>query len=134
MSSDGFRLIDADSHVNEPPDLWQSRVARRYVDRAPRMEHFEQGDAWVLEGVKDPITFGLNATAGLRQGEMKQWVRWEDIRHGGYDPAVRQTEMDADGVDAQILYPTPRLSHSIIANPDNDSHLALVPAKKECMA
>ncbi len=133
MSSDGhaarrYRLIDADSHVNEPPDLWRSRVPARFRDRAPRMEHFEQGDAWVLEGVPDPITFGLNATAGLPPGEMRQWVRWDDIRRGGWDPAARVAEMDADGVDAQVLFPTPRLSHSIVANRDAEFHLALVRA------
>jgi predicted TIM-barrel fold metal-dependent hydrolase len=42
--------------------------------------------------------------------------------------------MDADGVDAQILYPTPRLSHSIIANPDADFHLALVRAYNDWLA
>jgi len=128
------RLIDSDSHVNEPPDLWQSRVPARYRDRAPRMEHFDEGDAWVLEGVKDPITFGLNATAGLPPGQMRQWVRWEEIRKGGYDPAARLAEMDADGVDAEVLYPTPRLSHSIIANTDADFHLALVRAYNDWLA
>jgi predicted TIM-barrel fold metal-dependent hydrolase len=123
-----YRLIDSDSHVNEPPDLWQSRVPAAYRDRAPRMEHFEEGDAWVLEGVPDPITFGLNACAGLPPGQMRQWMRWEDIRRGGWDPAARLAEMDTDGVDAQILYPTPRLSHSIIANQDTEFHLALVRA------
>src|SRR5437763_825088 len=43
---DRYRLISADSHVNEPGDLWTTRVAARYVDRAPRIESFEQGDAW----------------------------------------------------------------------------------------
>ena len=31
----GYRLIDADTHVNEPPDLWTSRVAAKYRDRVP---------------------------------------------------------------------------------------------------
>ncbi len=25
----GVRLVDADSHINEPPDLWTSRVAAK---------------------------------------------------------------------------------------------------------
>jgi len=24
-----YRLVDADTHVNEPPDLWTSRVSQR---------------------------------------------------------------------------------------------------------
>ena len=111
-----YRLISADSHVNEPPDLWTSRVPAEYRDRAPRVERFEQGDAWVLEGVTDPITFGMNACAGMAPEEMRGWMRFEDIRHGGYDPAARLEELDRDGVDAEVLYPTPRLSHAIVAN------------------
>ena len=77
---DGYRLISADSHVNEPPDLWTTRVPAGLRDRAPRIERFEQGDAWVLEGVADPITFGMNACAGMAPEEMRGWMRFEDIR------------------------------------------------------
>ncbi len=70
-----YRIISADSHVNEPPDLWRERVPARFRDRAPRIESFDQGDAWVLEGVADPITFGMNACAGLAPEEMRAWPR-----------------------------------------------------------
>ena len=123
-----YRLISADSHVNEPPDLWTDRVPAALRDRAPRIEHFDEGDAWVIEGVSDPINFGMNACAGLEPEDMKGWVRFDDIRAGGYDPAARLVEMDRDGVDAEVLYPTPRLSQAIIANPDAEYHLAMVRA------
>lgn len=129
-----YRLVDADTHVNEPPDLWRSRVPERFRDRAPKMETFEEGDAWVLEDVADPINFGLNACAGMDPEQMKGWIRWEDIRPGGYDPAARIAEMDRDQVDAHVLYPTPRLSHSIIANRDAEFHLALVQAYNDWIA
>ena len=61
----GYRLISADSHVNEPPDLWLDRVPAALRGRAPRIERFDEGDAWVIEGVSDPINFGMNACAGL---------------------------------------------------------------------
>ena len=38
-----YRLISADSHVNEPPDLWTDRVPAEYRDRAPRIERFDAG-------------------------------------------------------------------------------------------
>ena len=60
-----YQLVSADSHVNEPPGLWVDRVSAHYKDRAPRMESFDQGDAWVLEGAHDPINFGGNCSAGL---------------------------------------------------------------------
>jgi len=130
----GYRLIDADAHINEPPDLWVSRVPPEYRERAPRMEHFERGDAWVMEGAPDPINFGLNAAAGLPVEERRPWVRFDDIRPGGYDPKARVQEMDADLVDACVLYPTPRLSHLMIAARDPGLHLALVRAYNDWLA
>ncbi len=123
-----YQLISGDSHVNEPPGLWVDRVPAALKDRAPRIEHFDEGDAWVIEGVKDPITFGMNACAGLEPEEMKGWVRFEDIRHGGYEPSARIEEMDRDGVDAEVLYPTPRLMNAVIANTDVEYHLAMIRA------
>jgi predicted TIM-barrel fold metal-dependent hydrolase len=129
-----YRLISADSHVNEPPDLWITRVPAALRDRAPRVERFDEGDAWILDGVADPINFGMNACAGLAPTEMKGWARFEDLRRGGYDPAARLDEMDQDGVDAEVLYPTPRLSQAIVANRDDELHLACVRAYNDWLA
>ena len=134
LGAPGYRLVDSDSHINEPPDLWTSRLPAKFKDRAPRMERFEQGDAWVLEGVKDPINFGSNAAAGIPLAERSAWVRWEDIRPGGYDPKARLAEMDVDLVDAAVLYPTPRISHLMIANPDPEFHLAMVQAYNDWLS
>ncbi len=129
-----YHLISGDSHVNEPGDLWTARVPAHLRDRAPRIERFEQGDAWVIEGVRDPINFGMNACAGLPPEKMRGWSRFEDMRHGGYDPAARIEEMDVDGVDAEVLYPTPRLAQGIAANTDVELHLALVRAYNDWLS
>jgi len=92
------------------------------------------GDAWVLEGVADPITFGMNACAGLEPEEMRGWMRFEDIRRGGHDPAARLEELDRDGVDAEVLYPTPRLNHAIVANHDAAYHEAMVRAYNDWLS
>ena len=70
MTERTYRLISGDSHVNEPGDLWTERVPKEFRDRAPRIDRFEEGDAWVLEGVRDPINFGMNACAGLEPAEI----------------------------------------------------------------
>lgn len=123
-----YQLIDADSHINEPPDLWTSRVPAKYRARAPHMQQFEEGDAWIVEGAPAPINFGLNAAAGLDLDVAKPWVRFEEIRPGGYDPKARLREMDTDRVDAAVFFPTPRLSQGVFVNPDPEFHLALVQA------
>ena len=32
-----YRLISADSHVTEPPDVWTKRMPAKFKDRAPRI-------------------------------------------------------------------------------------------------
>ena len=129
-----YRLISADGHVNEPGDLWTSRVPAKLRDRVPRIERFAEGDAWIIEGVADPVNFGWNACAGLDPSEMNGWMRFEDMRRGSWDPAARLEEMDADLVDAEVLYPGPRLSQSIFANPDPELHLACIRAYNDWLS
>ena len=103
-----YRLIDADTHVNEPGDLWLERLPAKFKDRAPRIQRFDDGDAWVLEGVADPINFGLNATAGMSPLQMQPWCRWEDIRPGGYDASARRTGCCRSLVSPALLLFPPR--------------------------
>jgi predicted TIM-barrel fold metal-dependent hydrolase len=42
--------------------------------------------------------------------------------------------MDADGVDAEVLFPTPRLSQAIIANTDADYHFTMVRAYNDWLS
>ena len=121
-------LISADSHINEPADLWTSRVPAKWRDRVPRVEQFEQGDAWVIEGMPGPMPIGLNACAGQDPRLRQNWVRFDEIRSGGWDPAVRVKEIEIAGVDAEVLYPTPRVSQTTAANTDPEMHLVLVQA------
>jgi predicted TIM-barrel fold metal-dependent hydrolase len=123
-----YHLISADSHINEPGDLWTSRVAVEFRDRAPRVERFEQGDAWMVEGVEGPMPIGLNACAGQDPRLRQNWVRFDEIRPGGWDPAARVQEIEVAGVDAEVLYPTPRLAQALYANEDPKFHLALIQA------
>src|SRR4051812_50184800 len=113
-----YRLISADSHFNEPPDLFTERVPAALKDRAPKIQRFDEGDAWVIEGVKDPINFGMNACAGLAPEDMKGWARFEDIRRGGGGPAGGLEEVGRGGADAEIMYPTPRPAQAGVAHSD----------------
>jgi len=130
-----LRLVSGDSHINEPPALWQDRLSTKFKDRAPRMESLEQGDAWIVEGAPGPISFGNNICGGLPPEDCSPWKRWEEARPGGYDPRARIAEQDQDNVDAEVLYPTPRLSSAIFTNrSDPDFHLACVRAYNDWLS
>ena len=131
-----YRLVSGDGHVNEPPELWKEGLPSKYADRAPRLEHFDEGDAWIFEGAPAPINFGNNINGGLPPEQCIPWKRWEDVPRAGYDPAARLEMQDTDGVDAEVLYPTPRQSMAVwaMAPKDPDFHLALLHAYNNWLA
>jgi predicted TIM-barrel fold metal-dependent hydrolase len=105
-----FRLVSADSHVAEPPDLWTTRIDRSFRDRAPRLVSNDNGDAYVIEG---PITrgtgIGLFATKPKYADPETRFGmegRWADVPEGAYDPAARAMELDREGIEAEVLYTT----------------------------
>jgi predicted TIM-barrel fold metal-dependent hydrolase len=128
-----YRLISADSHVTEPGDLWTSRVDAKYRDRVPRMERFEKGHGWIMEGVPRPIAFGFTVCAGNKPEDMRDWMFVEEMRAGGWDPAVRIQELDADSIDAEVLFPN-RPWQSVVANQDADLHHAMVRAYNDWLS
>lgn len=129
-----YRLISADSHINEPPDLWTSRLPSKWGDRIPRIESFEEGDAWILEGAPEPINFGRNCCAGKAAHASSPWCRWEDAPEGARDPIARTREQDLDGVDAEVLFPTPRIFRSVVANKDAELHIDMMRAYNDWLS
>ena len=66
VASIDYPIIDADAHVNEPPDLWQERVpARLRAARAQGRCTPSDGDVWIFDDGKKLRPLGLTATAGL---------------------------------------------------------------------
>lgn len=70
-------LISSDSHVIEDSDLWTSRVAAKFKDRAPKFPPRKAG-----------TDSGFSA------------------HDGGFDPKKRLDEAAVDGVRAEVLYPS----------------------------
>ena len=106
MSS--YRVISSDNHVVEPGDLWTGRSETKLKDRVPHIEHLEEGDWWFCDGRKVQ-DLGVGGQVGLRFEEpekLSRNVRVESIRPGGYIPEEHVKDMDFDGIDVSIVYPT----------------------------
>ena len=102
-----YRIVDADSHVNEPAEVWQPRVPEKLRDLAPKMIEVDDGKiGWSFEGGKrvhrvNTSCAGVDETAYTADG-----VRWDEVRPGSYDPKARLADMDIDMIQAQVLYPS----------------------------
>src|SRR5215472_11972792 len=88
------KLISADSHVSEPPDLWVTRVDKTYRDRAPRLvtDLPDKPGAYFLYAGHAPHPIGIGLGAGKSPEELKEFLTkatYADARPGGWDPAER---------------------------------------------
>ena len=105
----GYSIISSDSHVIEPPDLWTSRIDPKFKGREPRVVRIEDGsDRWFTDGIIGSGAFA-GAQAGVRFEEpekLNALGTYEDVRPGGYIPEEHIKDLDIDGIDVSIVYPT----------------------------
>ena len=106
---EGIKVIDADTHLSEPYDLWTSRAPAKYRDRVPRVK--KSGDGTMLWTIDDDKSLGINfaVSAVHRDGRKAigtEFFGWQqdDVAPGSYDTRERLKAMDAMGVYAQIVY------------------------------
>ena len=131
MNKDDLILISVDDHVIEPPDLFDGRLPAKYADRAPRLVSDERSDKWVF-GEGEARSSGLNAVAGRPPEEYGlEPMRLEEVRVGCYDVHERVKDMSANGVLAQLNFPSmPRFCGQFFASRvDQDPDLALAVTK-----
>jgi predicted TIM-barrel fold metal-dependent hydrolase len=112
-------MISADSHINEPPDLWLERIQPDLVERAPRVVPSDAGDAWQVRPDVAARPVGTSAVAGLRPEQyLVEPVTYKTMRPGSFDPVARLEDMDEDGIAAEVLYPGIGRSLDQFADPE----------------
>jgi predicted TIM-barrel fold metal-dependent hydrolase len=104
----GATIVSSDSHVVEPPDLFTSRMERRFRDAAPRVIEEGGADWWLVD---DEIAFSASAPAraGERfegQEQLRPKFKFERVRPAAYVPSEFIAENEVDGVYASVLYPS----------------------------
>jgi predicted TIM-barrel fold metal-dependent hydrolase len=112
-------VLSSDSHVFEPPDLWQTRIDRAFRERAPRIERIDGADHIVVEADRVLSGIGLISNAGARFAApetISAKGRFEDVLRGGYDPEQHLRDMVLDGVAGEVLYPSQGLFYFKVAD------------------
>ncbi len=107
-----YKVISADSHANEPVELYD-RLPEEYRSRAPH-EIVKDGHRFLrIEGSQD---MPLDAPNPLTEEDMRRFFRdaeeGEDLiasnpsdKAGGIDIPVRLADLEEDGVGAEVIYP-----------------------------
>lgn len=125
-----YSLISCDSHVLEPPHLWREYMPAKFHHKCPRVvSDGDGGEAWQFSPDVPPAPIGIYASAGRKHEE----VRWTGVtfaaaNQGNFHGEERLKEMDADGVDAEVLFGSARMMSHFLSDPDPEFHLAGVQA------
>jgi predicted TIM-barrel fold metal-dependent hydrolase len=103
---DHHQIVSVDDHLIEHPRVWQDRLPERFKQDGPQIREVNGMHLWHYDGNVMP-TVGLNAVAGKpREAWGLDPVRYEDMIPGCYDPAARVKDMDLDGEQAGLCFPS----------------------------
>lgn len=104
--------IDADGHILEPPNLWETYLEARYRDRALRIRVDDDGYEY-LEIDRKPSarstkgSLGLLGAMGSEDMRPSPERRYADsMPYGACDAGQRLDLLDRENLDASLLYPT----------------------------
>ena len=105
----GIKVIDVDTHLSEPHDLWTSRAPAKWRDRVPQVRPGPDGKPrWVIDGDRH---LGVSSACSVvhadgRQAEGIDFTTWQvsDVHPACSQVGPRLALMDELGIHAQVLY------------------------------
>ena len=102
-----YEIVSTDSHLEVPPYRWEPFVDAEFREYCPKVVQLPGGgDAWLMPGKAQPVPLGLNFSAGRGWENLKtSGLSYADGLVGAGDAKQRLAEMDADGIDAELLFP-----------------------------
>ena len=102
-------VFSADSHIREPYDLFTSAMPahlKQYAINATKSEKY------IDTKIGDEIVMRVTANWG------KDGAQVMDERYGSHKIDLRLIDMERDGIDAELIFPTLGLVHYLIADPE----------------
>jgi predicted TIM-barrel fold metal-dependent hydrolase len=108
-------VIDSDGHVIEPDTVWKDYAEPAYRDRLDRPGGGVQelGMRVAYPEAFARMSSGDDDAAWAADVGGETWdddARLKMGRPGGYDPHARLLDMDGEGIDVAVLYPTSMLT------------------------
>lgn len=107
-----LRYIDADGHVLEHPTGMPAYAPAKYRDRIWHIETDASGVEWmVMDDQRLPANaLAIAGTAGMSDADraraQRGELRYTQVRPAAYDAKARLADLDLEGIDAAVLYPT----------------------------
>ncbi len=120
----GYRVLDTDTHQMEPVSIWQEYIDPAFADRAPKTSTHSNGRSMLMvEG--EPITkqsgsYPMDSPEFLRAIRVGM-RRFRKTQEEGFSATARLADMDEEGIDVQVIYPT--VGGQILGKNFNDPEL-----------
>ncbi len=105
-------VVDGDGHVTEPPTLWDDYLEARFRDRAPRFALGPDGRPCQVADGRYIMRHALTLTLPPGYPEVGYVPR-----AGGFDPEARLRDLDSEGIDVAVLFPSVGLFVSDVTDP-----------------
>ena len=97
-----YRRIDVDSHIQEKPNTWTSRMSKeKWGDRIPHIRQGAERDEWWVDG--KPTGY-LSTCPAVMPDRVTNPNRWDMIPPSVYVAEERMKAMDSEGTDCQVMY------------------------------
>lgn len=143
-----YGLISCDSHGQLHKDTWTSRMSKaRWGDHIPHLaetsekEHMAVAvdhpvERWLVHGEVVGERGVVNCPTVMNDPIRKTFPqRWDEVPAIVFDPAERLKALDADGIDAEVLFPNdPVQSATFFQGDDPEFELACVQATNDALA
>lgn len=123
------RIVSVDDHVVEPPHLFDRWLPKKFQDHPdkPRIERrglagmkylggtkydFDwqddapKADCWIYGDLIAPHKRHVAAVGFSRDEMTASPITYDEMRDGCYDPKARVEDMEMDGVDSSLCFPT----------------------------
>jgi uncharacterized protein len=135
-----YQVFSGDGHTEVPAEMWTPRVPAKYRDLAPRLVIKEDGTtAWRMAEFERENWGNLVGELSYDETVPGCWTyTFPDgtPRPGTGDGAQRLRDQDADGIDAEVLFPPvhgPKFLRSMI-DKDKDAYLSFIKAYNDWLA
>jgi predicted TIM-barrel fold metal-dependent hydrolase len=105
---DGIHVVDADTHLTEPHDLWTSRAPAKWRDRVPQVRDVDGRAMWTIDG--EVFGSAIGAAVVLPDGTKSFGTDFmgfgiDEVHAAASSIEPRLAMMDELGIYAQIVYP-----------------------------
>ena len=129
----GFKVMDSDMHIIEPPDLWQRYIEPEFKDQAPRGTTKSVADLGMVG--PDGTPWGRNPKNVQNLGQdrrrghsfARNQERFKPYEDMGWTGDTQLRAMDEEGIDVAVIYPSRGLFALTV--PDLDPRLAAAIAR-----